>query len=93
MTASGNRLGRATVQTINTEAYRSLRYIGEPTRTDCTDSNVAHQAVFDRIAAKDEKGAAEAMSDHILGSWLRRRPDTRGRSSSGKRADADHEAQ
>lgn len=87
MIASGNRLGRAVVQTINAEAFHSLRYIGEPTREDCRDSNVAHQAVFDRIEAKDERGAAQAMNDHILGSWLRRRPGTRGRS--GERPTAD----
>jgi GntR family galactonate operon transcriptional repressor len=87
MTASGNRLGRAVVQTINAEAFHSLRYIGEPTRADCRDSNVAHQAVFDRIAAKDEKGAVAAMNDHIVGSWLKRRPDTRGRPSTHTQAD------
>lgn len=80
MAASGNRLGRAVVQTINTEAFHSLRYIGEPTRADCVESNVGHQAVFDRIEAGDEQGAARAMNDHILGQWLARRPDTRGRS-------------
>lgn len=79
MTASGNRLGRAIVQTINAEAFHSLRYIGEPTRADCRESNIAHQAIFDSIAANDEQGAAQAMNDHILGSWLKRRPDTRGR--------------
>ncbi|MGH3417370.1 MAG: FadR/GntR family transcriptional regulator [Actinocrinis sp.] len=73
MAASGNRLGRAVIQTINTQAFHSLRYIGVPSHADCQDSNVGHQAVLDRIAAKDEQGAA-AMNDHILRSWLRRRP-------------------
>ena len=82
MVASGNRLGRAVIQTINAEAFQSLRYIGEPTPEDLTASNAEHQAVYERIAARDEKGAARAMSDHILRSWRKRRPktsDTRGR--------------
>lgn len=82
MIASGNRLGRAVIQTINTEAFQSLRYIGEPTPEDLKESNADHRAVFDRVAARDEKGAAHAMSDHILRSWRKRRPrssDARGR--------------
>ena len=79
MAASGNRLGRAVVQSINAQAFQSMRYIGEPTRDDLRESNMAHQAVFDQIAAKDEDGAAKAMNDHILGSWLKRRPSTHGR--------------
>jgi DNA-binding FadR family transcriptional regulator len=75
MAASGNRLGRAIIHTVNAEAFRSLRYIGEPTRQDCEDSNVAHQAVCDELVARDARGAAQAMNDHILGSWLKRRPN------------------
>jgi len=74
MVASGNRLGRAVVRTINTEAFRSLRYIGEPTRKDCEDSNVEHRAIYERLRAKDADGAAKATNDHIVGSWLKRRP-------------------
>ncbi|HLK44237.1 MAG TPA: FadR/GntR family transcriptional regulator [Thermoleophilia bacterium] len=79
MAASGNRLGRAVIQTINAQAFHSLRYIGVPTVADCQDSNVQHRAIFDRIEAKDEQGAAQAMNDHILGSWLRRRENVQGR--------------
>lgn len=74
MIASGNRLGRSVIQTVNTEAFQSLRYIGEPTADDLKDSNADHQLVYDRIAARDEKGATRAMSDHILRSWRKRRP-------------------
>lgn len=81
MTASGNRLGRAVIQTINAQAFHSLRYVGEPTPADLHTSNAEHRAIFERIEAKDEQGAAQAMNDHILGSWLKRRPDTRGRSA------------
>ena len=78
MAASGNRLGRAVVQTINAQAFQSMRYIGDTTHADCRQSNVGHDVIFDRIAARDDQGAAQAMDDHILSSWLRRRPGTRG---------------
>lgn len=77
MAASGNRLGRAVIHTINAEAFRSLRYIGEPSRADCEVSNTEHQAIVDCLLAKDPDGAAKAMSDHILGSWHKRRPRAR----------------
>jgi GntR family transcriptional regulator, galactonate operon transcriptional repressor len=77
MTASANRLGRAVIQTVNAQAFHSLRYLGEPTPEDLRVSNAEHQVIFERIMAKDEQGAAQAMNDHILGSWLKRRPDTR----------------
>jgi DNA-binding FadR family transcriptional regulator len=74
MAASGNRLGRAVIHTINTEAFRSMRYIGEPSRADCEVSNAEHRVIFDCLLAKDSDGAAKAMSDHIIGSWHKRRP-------------------
>jgi GntR family galactonate operon transcriptional repressor len=80
MAASGNRLGRAIIHTMNAEAFRSLRYVGVPTRQDCEDSNIAHQVVCDRLVARDADGAAKAMDDHILASWLKRRPAGRARS-------------
>jgi len=48
MAASGNRLARAVIHTINTEAFRSIRYIGETTHKDCVDSNVEHRAIYER---------------------------------------------
>ena len=74
MVASGNRLGRAVVRTINAEAFRSLRYIGETTVKDCQDSNAEHRRIHERLRAGDAEGAAQAMSDHIQRSWLHRRP-------------------
>src|SRR5439155_16752799 len=70
MEASGNRFARAVIHTVNTEAFRSLRYIGEPTREDCHQSNLEHQEIFDRLRMRDETQAARAMDQHILGSWL-----------------------
>ena len=74
MEASGNRFARAVIQTVNAEAFRSVRYIGEPTREDCQQSNREHQEIFDQLRARDAVKAARAMDDHILGSWLKRRP-------------------
>jgi DNA-binding FadR family transcriptional regulator len=74
MAASGNRLARAVIHTINTEAFRSLRYIGETTHQDCVDSNVEHRRIFEALAAKDGADAADAMRGHILRSWRHRRP-------------------
>jgi len=79
MAASGNRLGRAVVQTINSQAFHSLRYLGEPSREDFRDANIAHQAVFDSIKVRDGRGASDAMAEHITDSWRRRRPDTQVR--------------
>ena len=73
MRASGNRLGRAVVRAIHSEARTSDRYNGYPERVDCEASDVGHAQIYDRIAAGDPEGAATAMSEHILGSWLARR--------------------
>ena len=77
MEASANRFARAVIHAVNTEAFRSLRYIGEPTREDCRQSNREHRKIFERLTARDSTGAARAMDDHILGSWLKRRPQAR----------------
>lgn len=74
MAASGNRLGRAVIHTINAEAFRSLRYVGDPTPAECELSNVAHEAILARLLARDVEGSGAAMNDHIIGSWHRRRP-------------------
>lgn len=73
MRASGNRLGRAVVRTIHSEARASKRYTGYPERGDCEASNVGHVRIYECIVAADPEGAAAAMSDHILNSWLARR--------------------
>jgi DNA-binding FadR family transcriptional regulator len=74
MAASGNRLGRAAIHTINTEAFRSLRYVGDPTPDDCRESNIAHAAVMEAVVGRDADEAWRAMNSHIVGSWHRRRP-------------------
>jgi DNA-binding FadR family transcriptional regulator len=73
MRASGNRLGRSIVRAIHSEARTSDRYNGYPKRADCEASDVGHAQIYARIVAADPEGAAEAMSQHIQGSWLARR--------------------
>ena len=74
LTASGNLLGRAIINTLTEEAYRSLRYVGVPTDEDRRQSNVAHRAIRDAVFAGDGAAAEEAMSSHIREAWERRRP-------------------
>lgn len=74
MRASGNRLSRSIVRTVHAEARTSYRYSGDPTSTECRVSNDEHRAVFEHIKNRDEAGAEQAMSQHILSAWDRRRP-------------------
>lgn len=84
LAASGNRLGRAIISALTTEAYRSIRYIGEPTHEDREISNLAHRAVLDAVVAGDPDLSAQAMNKHIVDSWRRRRPQrTSSRAASG----------
>lgn len=77
MRASGNRLARAIVRTVHSEARASTRYNGHPRRGDCEASNAGHARIYERIVARDPDGAAAAMSEHILGSWISRRAPRR----------------
>jgi DNA-binding FadR family transcriptional regulator len=78
MRASGNRLGRAVVRTIHSEARASARYTGYPERADCEASNAGHTRIYECIVAGEPDKAAEAMAEHILGSWHRRRQPREG---------------
>jgi GntR family galactonate operon transcriptional repressor len=73
--ASGNLLGRAIISTLTDQAYRSLRYIGEPSTEDRVNSNVVHRAIRDADVAAAGERAAELMNQHILDAWERRRPE------------------
>ena len=73
MRASRNRLGRAIVRAIHSEARTSDRYNGHPVRADREASDIGHAQIYDRIVEADPEGAATAMSQHIMGSWLARR--------------------
>jgi GntR family transcriptional regulator, galactonate operon transcriptional repressor len=74
MSASASPLSRAIIGALNTQVFGSGSYIGKPTNADRKKSNVGHHAILAALLAGDGDGAARAMSEHILESWLRRRP-------------------
>lgn len=77
LAASGNRLGRAVIATLTVQAYRSLRYVGDPGPEELRRSNEAHRAIHDAVLAGDADLAGRLMNGHILESWHRRRPTSK----------------
>jgi len=73
MRTSGNRIARAVVRALESQVIHSVRYMGHPHREQCVASNRGHRQVYERIAARDPAGAAEAMFTHITEAWLVRR--------------------
>jgi DNA-binding FadR family transcriptional regulator len=73
MQASGNRIGRAVVRSLERQVINSARYMGRTGRAFCVASNHGHRSIYERIAAHDPKGAAEAMFTHITEAWVVRR--------------------
>ncbi|GIF64021.1 GntR family transcriptional regulator [Asanoa ishikariensis] len=73
MRASGNRIARAVVRSLQGQVIRSAAYLGRTERALCVASNQGHRRIYDRIAAHDPAGAAEAMFTHITDAWLVRR--------------------
>lgn len=73
MEASGNRIARGVVKSLLSQVMHTARYVGRTERALCVASNLGHRRVYDRIAAHDPDGAAEAMSTHITEAWLVRR--------------------
>ncbi|MGC5330447.1 FadR/GntR family transcriptional regulator [Micromonospora sp. DT62] len=80
MQASGNRIARGVVQALESQVINTARYMGRTERSLCVASNRGHRRIYERIAAHDPDGAAEAMFTHITEAWLVRR------SGSGKPA-------
>ncbi|WP_049569579.1 FadR/GntR family transcriptional regulator, partial [Streptomyces sp. SBT349] len=73
MRASGNRIARGVVRALESQAVNTVRYMGHPERAQCVASNRGHRRVYERVAAGDPAGAAEAMFTHITEAWLVRR--------------------
>jgi DNA-binding FadR family transcriptional regulator len=73
MRASGNRVARAVVRSLEGQVINTARYMGKAERDLCVASNQGHRRVYERIAARDPEGAAEAMFNHITEAWLVRR--------------------
>lgn len=75
MRASGNRIARGVVRALESQVINTARYTGRSDRALCAASNEGHRRVYERIAAHDPAGAAEAMFTHITEAWLVRRSD------------------
>jgi DNA-binding FadR family transcriptional regulator len=73
MQTSGNRIARGVVRSLESQAINTARYMGRTDRALCVASNQGHRRVYERIAAEDPAGAAEAMFTHITEAWLVRR--------------------
>jgi len=73
MHASGNRIARGVVKSLESQVIHTARYVGRTDRALCVASNLGHRCVYERIAAHDPLGAAEAMFNHITDAWLVRR--------------------
>lgn len=76
MRASGNRIARAVVRSLESQVINTASYMGRSDRSHCTASNRGHRRICERIAARDPDGAAEAMFAHITEAWLVRRGAT-----------------
>jgi DNA-binding FadR family transcriptional regulator len=70
---SGNQLARSIIRTIHPYARASMRYTVPPTAEDLASSHRSHVKIYERLVERDAEGAAAAMREHILGSWLERR--------------------
>lgn len=73
MQASGNRIARAVVRALESQVVNTARYMGRTERALCVASNRGHRRIYERIAAHDPGGAAEAMFTHITEAWVVRR--------------------
>ncbi len=73
MQASGNRIARAVVRSLQNQVTNIDRYVGRTERSLREASNRGHRKIYERIAAHDAEGAAAAMFAHITDAWLVRR--------------------
>jgi len=73
MRASGNRIARGVVRALESQVVNTASYLGVSGLEFCKASNRGHRRIFERIAARDEAGAAEATFTHITEAWLVRR--------------------
>ncbi|MEV4116903.1 FCD domain-containing protein [Nonomuraea sp. NPDC049695] len=76
MRVSGNRIARGVVRALESQVVNTARYLGRTERALCVASNLGHRRIYERIAAHDPDGAAEAMFHHITEAWIVRRSGT-----------------
>ncbi len=75
MRASGNRIARGVVRSLESQVLNTASYMGRSGRDMCKASNRGHRRICERIAAGDGPGAAKAMFTHITEAWLVRRSE------------------
>jgi len=73
MRASGNRIARGVVRSLESQVVNTARYLGRPEPALCVASNRGHRRIYERVATHDPNGAAEEMFRHITEAWLARR--------------------
>jgi DNA-binding FadR family transcriptional regulator len=73
MQASGNRIARGVVRALESQVINTARYVGRTERALCIASNQGHRRIYERIAAHDAEGAADAMFNHFTEAWVVRR--------------------
>ncbi|QSB45204.1 FadR family transcriptional regulator [Tsuneonella flava] len=76
MRMSGDRLSKAIIDGIQSEALRTHAYSGKLSVEHVKLTQAAHRKVFDAIMARDPQAARDAMREHISGSWTKRRTDS-----------------
>lgn len=74
MELSGNRLGRAIVNSIHGKARTTGRYHGATSAVYTALTLDEHRTILTAIEKGDDAAAADGMYKHIVGSWSRRRP-------------------
>ena len=74
MAASGKRLARAIVTSIHDKARTTGRYAGEISAAHNALTIEEHRRVLEAIENGDATQAGDAVYEHIVGSWARRRP-------------------
>jgi DNA-binding FadR family transcriptional regulator len=72
MRMSRNRLARAVVRSIHDQARSDAGY-NDPHPAIVRMAHRGHEAILERIAARDPEGAAEVMREHIASTWQRKR--------------------
>ncbi len=72
MRISGNRLGRAVVRSIHDQARSSVGY-NDARPEDLRLAHRGHITILEHVIARDHERAGEAMREHIISMWQRKR--------------------
>ena len=73
MRVSGDRLSKAVIDGVQSEALRNHGYSGKLNVEHVRATHAAHETIYAAIVAGDAEAASRAMRHHIEESWARRR--------------------